>query len=572
MALAGAGWYAWTQGREQTLRDEIAEALASACKDPDRLAVLEHRLQQFAPDGRMDDLRRQIDAEQQHCAQAAVLETAITAAGWDCTAIAALTSQRSTLDLERPPMPALSERIDQRLAVCDQAARLTGRFEQELGNCEAIARLASTLPTEFASAGKVAENGDDPAEPLARLQSRIEAERALCANAAALTEEIVAASAQCEPLLRLDGRLAELDTTRAPLLPVRERLDAELALCAQADAFSRDLIDAQMDCTRLKALGDRMQGEEMALPPLLPVRQRLDQALEQCRALDSLEQSLRDAGQDCGRLADLAEKIRDTHPGNPIFLELRRRIAGDTRLCDLAERLRAELAAASGNCDALVEFAPRLKTAGTPDGQLSALNKTLEGELALCADADDWRQRISAADDDCQRLGALQASLPKTAAQSGQFSEIVTRLAESDQHCRHIALAAAEAERAPGQANRRRRADTRPGLGDSPGGRRKGRYAHARQTALPRHAQGQRGTAAGHGLRRLRQHALRHQCDTRGLASTPASGRYTSRRRHRHPRRSWRRRPSAVRAACRQPKTPAGASSASCLEMSTWVW
>ncbi len=282
---------------------------------------------------------------------------------------------------------------------------------------------------------------------MARLQSRIEAERALCVNAEALTDELVAASAQCELLLRLDGRLAELDTSRAPLLPVRERLDAELARCAQADAFSRDLIDAQMDCTRLKALGDRMQGDEMALPPLLPVRQRLDQALEQCRALDSLEQSLRDAGQDCGRLADLAEKIRDAHPSNPIFLQLRQRIAGDTRLCDLAERLRAELAAASGNCDALAEFAPRLKTAGAPDGQLSALNETLKGELALCADADDWRQRISDAGDDCLRLGALQASLPTTAARSGQFSGIVTQLTQANQHCRQVALAAAEAER-----------------------------------------------------------------------------------------------------------------------------
>ena len=452
VALAGAGWYAWTTAREQTLRDDLATVLASDCAESDQLAVLDRRLQQLDPEVRLADIRQQIDQEQQHCARTATLETEITTAGWDCAAIASLPDQLTGLNPARASVTNLTNRLDQRITVCNQSAQLTNRFEQQLGDCDAITSLADELATErAASVGSDLEVSGTVAEPLSRLSERIDAELDLCANAASLADELTAASAQCEPLLRLDGRLTELDTSRPPLLPVRERLDAELARCARADAFNRDLIDAQMDCTRLKALDDRMQGEDTSEPPLLPVRERLNEALKQCQALDSLEQSLLDAGQDCARLAGLAESVRDTHPNNPIFVALRRRIASETQRCDLAERLRAELAAASGDCAALTALAPSIEqasTASTAGSHLSPIKDGLKTELALCADADDWRQRISSAGDDCKRVAALRASLTKTAAESGQFADILAALASADKDCRRIAAAAATAEAA----------------------------------------------------------------------------------------------------------------------------
>lgn len=339
-ALAGAGWYAWMHEREQALRDDVVGALASGCEDPGALTVLSHRLDQLDPDGQLPgELRRQISAEQQRCAKAAALDESITAAGWDCAAIATLPRRLSELDPAREPVTTLTARLDQRNAICGQAARLSTNLDQHLGNCDSIASLASELPTAptalpFPSTGIAADGGDedDPTagvlpEPLARLRARVDAELDLCANAATLSNEVAAASAQCERLLRLDGRLSELDASRPPLSPVRERLDSELARCARAEAFSRDLIDAQMDCTHLKALDERMRGEDMSQPPLLPVRERMDKALEQCQALDKLGQALRDADQDCGRLAALAVDIRDAHPNSRIFVDLRCRIA-----------------------------------------------------------------------------------------------------------------------------------------------------------------------------------------------------------------------------------------------------
>lgn len=341
--LAGAGWYSWMQARAQVLRDDVVGALASGCEDPGRLRVLGRRLEQLDPESqRLGALRRRISAEQQRCAKAAALDEAITAAGWDCTAIRALPRQLSGLDPAHKPVTRLATRLDQRTAVCEQAARLATRLDQQLGSCDAVASLAGELPTELSAPTPVAaerrdEDAPDAAalpEPLARLRARIDTELDLCASAATLSDAVAAASTQCEPLLRLDGRLAELDVSRPPLLPVRERLDAELARCTRAAALSRDLIDAQMDCTRLKALDGRMRGEDMSHPPLLPVRERLDEALERCRALDTLEQTLREAGHDCGRFAalytDAGRRTNALGPGRlPASLSVRLDIASD---------------------------------------------------------------------------------------------------------------------------------------------------------------------------------------------------------------------------------------------------
>lgn len=448
--LGGAGWHGWMYAREQALRADAADALASGCTDSDGLALLGHRLQQIDPDGRrLGELQRQISAEQQRCSQVATVGQGIASAGWDCAAIGRLPGQLAGLDPAREPVPDLLGRIEQRTAVCEQASRLNAELEREHGNCGAVAALADQLGEQRADDATVVTEGADGSplpDPLAHVRERIQDELALCANATALAEEVAAASAQCEPLLRLDGRLAGLDTSRAPLLPVRQRLDEELARCARAEAFSRDLIDAQMDCTRIKALDARMQGEDVRKPPLLPVRERLDEALERCKALDALDQAMRDAGHDCARLADLAETIRDTHANNPIFVDLRRRIASETGRCDLAERLRAELAAASGDCTALGALAPRINATDAADERLAGLRKTLAAERELCTAADDWRQRIASAGEDCQRIGSLRATLPGAAAASPQFKDILARLAAGEQRCLRIAQDQAKAE------------------------------------------------------------------------------------------------------------------------------
>ena len=443
IAVTLGTWLWLTLERDQALRAEIAAALAAGCADTDRLAMLAHRAEQRDPNGqRFGDLHAKLEAEQAACAEARVLAEAARTAGWDCAALASVASRLATVDISRAPLDALSADVAERQRVCALAQQLGSDLDRELGDCVAMATLAerSIAEAEALGLGPRLELAKLP-EPMARVRERIKAELTRCDEAARLDQALVAASAQCDLLLRLDGRLAELDVSRPPLQSLRERLDAELALCARAEAFSRDLIDAQMDCQRILALDQQMQGDDMRRPPLQSVRERLDEAVEACRALDALEQARLDAKGDCQALAGLVESISAGYGGNLLFVSLRRRIAADTDRCALAERLRAALAAATGNCTALTELQPRIASAAlapeqlAPE-QLAPLNKALQTELGLCRDAEDWRARLAAAAEDCERLAQLRASWPESVAGAAQFRQLGADLARLEQRCR----------------------------------------------------------------------------------------------------------------------------------------
>ncbi len=297
MAVAVGLWL--TSAGDQALRVEIAEALAKGCADTDQLVLLARRAEQRDPDGqRFGDLYSRLQAEQAVCAEAQTVADAAKAAGWNCDALAGLGDRLETLETDRAPLDQLAAEVAQRRAVCATAQRLGSELDQRLGDCAAVAALATSVAVDPA----YSELPEWP-EPLAQLHERITAVLERCDEAArleqALDQAMVDDDTRCDLLLRLDGQLGKLDLSRAPLQPVRERLDAELALCARAEAFARDLIDAQMDCQRINALDQRMQGEEMRRPPFQIVRERLDEAVEACRALDASKQArIQTAGND----------------------------------------------------------------------------------------------------------------------------------------------------------------------------------------------------------------------------------------------------------------------------------
>lgn len=462
LVLAAGAWFWLAFERDQALGVEIAEALAAGCADADRLLLLARRAEQLDPDHqRLGDLHARLAAEQARCAEARSLMDAVAAAGWDCMAISALSAKLTAVDTGRAPLDAIAAKVEEREAVCATARQLDAELDNRLGDCQAVAALAASslasgrplqaspdadsgqsatndggeLPEPIAAFRERMDDGALP-NPIAQARERLTAELARCDEAAGLEQELVAATAQCDRLLRLDGRLAERDVSRAPLSTVRERLDAELERCARAEAFSRELIDAQMDCQRIQQLDQRMQGEAMREPPLLPVRERLDEAVEACRELEALEQARVEAVGDCPALAALVESVSARYGGNLLFVGLRRRIAADTDRCALAERLRAALAAAMGQCTALAELQPRLESAALDPKQLSPLQNQLNAELALCRDAEDWRNRLAEAADDCRRLEALRASWPEVAAERPQFREVRADLARLEQRCR----------------------------------------------------------------------------------------------------------------------------------------
>jgi hypothetical protein len=350
-AVAAGGFFWWAQDREQNLRSGVAEVLASGCQDMDRLALLDHRIQQFDSSGqRLGALRQQIADEQRRCAEAERLNADLNQAAWNCQAIAALSGQIDPGDARRAPMDALAARIDARIAVCREADRLSRALADAGGDCAEVSAVRARLEPDADSASGAATDHAEPArdmadlpEPLARVRDGIDQELTRCAEADRLGQQLDTIGADCDALNRLDGQLASQDDSRPPLAALRERLDIGLDLCRRARAFNNELLDTQQECSRIRALDSRMQGPDMRRPPLLEVREQLDQLLDACQQQDALEQARRDAAGDCARLAALAEEIRDRYGDNLLFVDLRRRIAGDTGACALAERLRAEL-------------------------------------------------------------------------------------------------------------------------------------------------------------------------------------------------------------------------------------
>jgi hypothetical protein len=127
-------------------------------------------------------------------------------------------------------------------------------------------------------------------------RDRLNRELELCRIADELGVALSGASGDCEAMRSLDLKLGAHDVSRPPLATLRAQLDAELTLCAKAATYRQALVDAQMDCAGLRALDQGMAEEDASREPLLSIRRQLDEALEKCRTLEKLEQSLRDIG------------------------------------------------------------------------------------------------------------------------------------------------------------------------------------------------------------------------------------------------------------------------------------
>ena len=276
LALGGGGWYWSDRQQEASLESELGQALAAECAEPDRLTALQARLNRLDPGySRYAELRRRIAGEQGRCAVAAALAREVSGAGWDCARLAAMRQGMSGQDLRRPPLAGISARLDERIGLCTRAAEASARLKQRLGDCAALAELGRGLGTLPADA-----------EPLTQVRAPLDRELALCRAADELGAGITANPGNCEALYKLDRQLGAFDSSRPPLAPLRVRLNAELAHCAKAATLRQAMVDAQMDCVKLRALDRQMAGEDASREPLQSIRRGFDEVLGKCQAVE----------------------------------------------------------------------------------------------------------------------------------------------------------------------------------------------------------------------------------------------------------------------------------------------
>ena len=278
-SLLVAGWYWLGLQERRSLEAELGVALAKECTESHLLDALAARLDRIDPKGeRYAALRETLAGEQARCTAAAGLTREFNEAGWDCARLAALRDGLDGADLTRQPLAGLASDLDARMGFCARGAELTARIQAQPGDCEVLAELDRALGTP-----------PTQVRPLSEARERLTGALARCQAATEIDVAVTESLGNCEALGQLDRRLDALDAARPPLVEVKARLDAELALCAKAASYRQQLVDAQLDCTQLRSLEAPIKGEDASREPMASLRRRLDEALERCRTLEKLK-------------------------------------------------------------------------------------------------------------------------------------------------------------------------------------------------------------------------------------------------------------------------------------------
>jgi hypothetical protein len=343
----------------------------------------------------------------------------------------------------------LKASVDKRIADCALAKEMTEGLAAVRGDCEGIVALARAYQERAADR-----------YPLSEPLNEIAAEAAACDLAAALEPLLGAAKGDCARLREVDRtfrqRLAaaameaepespvtsgqtarsvpaagRLDGSRAPLARFRNRLDEELQRCALADHLVERLAAAQGDCVELASLAEILARQGDSGPPFDGLALQIDAALSQCATLSELERRFVDVQGDCAALAAFRpelERWRD----NLRFADIRARVADEAAICDQADLLERQIAAAKPDCKALRALQARV--ADHPGPQFERARITLRHEIDNCDTLQRYVKRLAEAGSHCGRLKKLQRDLK---GESGAYLKSVRqRLAKALIPCR----------------------------------------------------------------------------------------------------------------------------------------
>lgn len=450
VAIGIAGWHLWEERLRDRLQDDLVAGLAANCEPTAVLEALKARLDRIDPGAtRFPELHLDTERELDRCADAAELAADFAAARDDCALLSSVSEALLYRDVERPPLAQLKASVDQQVADCAFAKELTEELAALRGNCEGIVALARVHRERAA-------DGYPLAEPLAE----IAAEAAACGLADELEPLLGAANGDCGRLREVDRsfrqRLAvaamdaepaspmtsgqsarsgsavgRLDGSRAPLASLRNRLDEELQRCALVDHLAERLAAAQGDCVELASLAETLARQGDSGPPFDGLALQIDGALSQCAVLTELEQRFVDVQGDCAALAAFRpelERWRD----NLRFADIRARVADEAAICDQADELERQIAAAKPDCQALRGLQARV--ADHPGPQFRRARATLRQEIANCDTRQRYVKRLADAGSHCGRLKKLQRDLKGESG--GYLKSVRQRLAKALIPCR----------------------------------------------------------------------------------------------------------------------------------------
>ncbi|QVL49598.1 MAG: hypothetical protein KFB96_03575 [Thiocapsa sp.] len=251
-------------------------------------------------------------------------------------------------------------------------------------------------------------------------------------------------------------RIDRLDPERKGYAELRELIATEQDRCAAAESLDRAVIAADWDCARLVEMRQGLAGADGESPtpgpdldrePFVGIVARLDERIGVCETSAQAASELERRLGNCAALAELgvavglpeSEPASDAAPDETPWRPVREGLARELARCAEADRLvvalDAALGADDGGCSALLKLdreSAGLDVAGPP---LAALRERLDTELARCARAQTYRQKLVDAQMDCAALRTLDGELAVEDAEREPLRAIRGRLDEALLRC-----------------------------------------------------------------------------------------------------------------------------------------
>ncbi|WP_462321098.1 hypothetical protein [Halochromatium sp.] len=479
--VLGLGAWHWHQQRLQaTLAAELAAGLAAQCEPTAMLQALQARLARIDPDGeRFPEIRFDTERELNRCADAEELETLLSTAHEDCSALPNIADALAYQDTSLPPFDALQARLSPLQARCALAEDLHARRRAlDDNDCNGLLALAREVEGELEA--ELEMNAKDRTRyPVAEPIGAIATAAAACAISAELQPRVAQANGDCGALRALERELGQriaaranarastsvstdtstggtkpnaktiaegdvtlhasalpsslvrLDPRRAPLAALIAEIDAGLERCALADQLTTRLAEAQGDCVELASLREIIRRQGHADPPFEALILRVEEASSQCSALTELEARFVQAQDDCAAVAALdqaLERWRD----NLRFVDIRARVDAEQAVCAQASAFEQRITAAGTNCDTLRTLSEELGQ--NASGAFAQARQTLKAKLARCAVRERLTRLVDAAGTGCTRLKAAEREL--AGASGDDLGPLRQRLAKALEPCR----------------------------------------------------------------------------------------------------------------------------------------
>ncbi|CRI67675.1 hypothetical protein THIOKS1750002 [Thiocapsa sp. KS1] len=251
-------------------------------------------------------------------------------------------------------------------------------------------------------------------------------------------------------------RIDRLDPQRKGYAELRERIATEQARCAAAESLDREVIAADWDCARLAEIRQGLAGSDGEPPtsgpdldrePFTGIVARLDVRVGVCETSAQAAAELERRLGNCTELTDLgvavglpaseeaSEDPPDQTPWRPVREQLARELARCAEADRLVVALDTALEAADGGCSAILQLDRESAGLDVARPPLAALRERLDTELARCARAQTYRQKLVDAQMDCAALRTLDRELTVEDAEREPLRAIRGRLDEALLRC-----------------------------------------------------------------------------------------------------------------------------------------